>query len=98
MKKSVNIKICEVQGVGAGLTRADQGAVVVQGAQVGPGQGEEGVQPGQVAAEAGPRQHRAHDDVPQGVADEAGGEPQHLHCGRSASIQSTWFIEPSATL
>lgn len=52
-------------------TCADQRAVVVQGSQMGAGEREESVQPGQVATEARPRQHRADDDVAQGVSDEA---------------------------
>lgn len=56
-----------------GFTCADQRAVVVQRSQVWPRQREESVQFGQVAAEARPRQHRADDDVPQRMADEAAG-------------------------
>lgn len=37
------------------------------------GQREERVQSGQIAAEARPRQHRADNDVPQRVSDEAVG-------------------------
>lgn len=70
-----------------GLTCADQGAVVVQRSQVGARQREEGVQPGQVAAEAGPRQHRADDDVPQRVADEAfGGRQTTFRDGKTSRV------------
>lgn len=60
-------------------TCADQRAVVVQRSQVGARQREEGMQPGQVATEARPRQHRADDDVAQGVSDEAVGQTDFLN-------------------
>lgn len=59
-----------------GLTCADQCAVVVQRSQVWARQREKSVQFGQIAAEARPRQHRANDDVPQRVANEAVGRRQ----------------------
>lgn len=59
-----------------GLTCADQRAAVVQRPQVRPRQRQEGVQLGQVAAEARPGQHRADDDVPQRMADEAAGRKE----------------------
>lgn len=52
-------------------TCADQRAVVVQRSQMGAGQREESVQPCQVATEAWPCQHRADDNVAQGVSDKA---------------------------
>lgn len=76
------------QETSRGLTCADQCAVVVQRSQVWPWQREESVQFGQIAAEARPRQHRADDDVPQRVADEAVGRRQTTF--RERNLQHEW--------
>lgn len=67
VQESVKTSLCP------GFTCADQRAVVVQRSQVWPRQREESVQFGKIAAEARPRQHRADDDVPQRMANEAVG-------------------------
>lgn len=74
------------------LTCADQRAVVVQRSQVGARQREESVQFGQIAAEARPRQHRADDDVPQRVADEAVGRRQTAL--RERNLRFEWAAVP----
>lgn len=49
---------------------------------------------GQIAAEARPRQHRADDDVPQRVADEAVGQRQTTF--REISLQLEWAAGKTA--
>ena len=73
------------------LTGVDQGRAVVQGAQVRSGQGQEGVQFAQVTLEPGPGQHRPHNQVPQGVAHEAGTQQtqQHEDCKQMLNNEST---------
>ena len=75
------------------LTGVDQGRAVVQGAQVRSGQGQEGVQFAQVTLEPGPGQHRPHNQVPQGVAHEAGTQQtqQHDDCKQMLNNESTKF-------
>jgi len=46
------------------------------------------VQFGQIAAEARPRQHRADDDVPQRVADEAVGSKKRQNTFRAMNLTS----------